>query len=123
MFTRNEDTMRPFEFDVAKTIEAIGVLLRSLDRRQLEYLTLLKMLYIADRESLKDRGRPITGDQVVAMKQGPVLSGVYDLINFNRPKDISLWARFFSKDEYDLVLNEAPATDQLSRYEIRKLQE
>src|ERR1700675_4380838 len=103
--------MRPFDFEVAKTIQAIGVLLRNLGRGQLEYLTLLKMLYIADRESLRDRGRPITGDQVVAMKQGPVLSGVYDLINFNRPKDIPLWARFFSKDEYDLVLNESPATD------------
>jgi hypothetical protein len=35
-----------------------------------------KLLYLADRESLKKTGRPITGDRVVAMEHGPVLRSV-----------------------------------------------
>jgi uncharacterized phage-associated protein len=120
---RKEGAMAPFQLNVKKTIQAIGVLLRSLDLQQLEYISLLKLLYPADRESVRERGRPITGDMAVAMKNGPVLSGVYDLINFNLPRELGLWTTFLSRDEYDLVLNEDPGTDQLSRSEIRKLEE
>jgi uncharacterized phage-associated protein len=115
--------MKPFELNVVKTIQAIGVLLHTIGRPQLEYLSLLKMLYLVDRESVKDRGRPVTGDFPVAMKNGPALGGVYDLINFGMPRALPTWVKFLCKDEYDLILNEDPGTDQLSRYEIRKLEE
>ncbi len=115
--------MRPFELNVKKAIQAIGVLLHTLNRQQLEYLSLLKLLYLVDRESVKDRGRPVTGDVAVALRNGPVLSGIYDLITFNNPRDLPLWTKFLTKDEYDLLLNEDPGIDQLSPYEIRKLEE
>ena len=115
--------MRPFELNVMKTIQAIGVLLHTLQLRRLEYLSILKMLYFVDRESVRDRGRPVTGDTAVAMKNGPVLSGVYDLIHFNTTDSLPLWTTYLSKDDYDLVLNKDPDIYQLSRYEIRKLEE
>jgi len=46
---------------------------------QLSVLKLMKLMYIADRISLKKHGHPITFDRMVAMEHGPVLSSVYNL--------------------------------------------
>jgi uncharacterized phage-associated protein len=112
----------PARLDILKTIQAIAVLLRTTGRTQLEYLSLLKMLYIADRESLKETGSAITEDKVVAMEHGPVLSEVYDLIGLNHG-DLALWTKFLRKEEYELELLDDPGVDQLAPYELRKLQE
>ena len=44
------------------------------------HLKLMKLLYIADRESYRRCGSPITGDVMVSMPHGPVLSRTYDLM-------------------------------------------
>jgi len=41
-------------------------------------LKLLKLMFLADKESLIETGFPITGDSIVAMEMGPVPSGTYD---------------------------------------------
>ena len=41
---------------------------------------MIKMLYAADREALIGWNRTITGDRFCSMKNGPVLSRVYDLM-------------------------------------------
>src|SRR5271155_4089348 len=69
-----------FPLKVLKTIQAIGVLLRADGVKRMNYMRLLKLLYMADRESLRETGRPITGGPVTAMERGPVLEEVYDLI-------------------------------------------
>jgi uncharacterized phage-associated protein len=112
----------PFKLDVLKTIQAIAVLFRSDLCKEMDYLRVLKLLYIADRESLAETGRPITGDQVVAMKLGPVLSGIYDLVKSN-PCEPSIWQNFLRKDHYQIELTEDPGTEELSPYEIGKLLE
>jgi hypothetical protein len=63
--------MSVFRIDVPKTIQAICLLLKAMKTDRLEYISILKILYIADRESLAERGAPITGDVPVAMKNGP----------------------------------------------------
>src|ERR1700693_4333664 len=115
--------MSLFKPNVRKAVQAIAVLLRATHRQRLEYLSILKLLYIADRESLADTGKPITGDAPVAMKNGPVLSGIYDLITFSNDRDLPPWAAFLHKEDYDLELKADPGQDLLSRYEIRKLEE
>ena len=60
-----------FRFSIQKTIQAVGVLLR-LARGRMGRLRLLKLLYIADRESLREFHRPIIGSRTVAMKNGPL---------------------------------------------------
>lgn len=100
----------------------MAVLLKQKPSKVDNYMRLLKLLYIADKESYKDTGKPITGDKVVAMKRGPVLSSVYDLIkgsHFN----CSEWEKFIQKEEYDIKLAADPGNDQLCKYEIEKLQE
>jgi uncharacterized phage-associated protein len=42
---------------------------------------LSKVLFIADRNHLRDFGRPVTGDAYIAMDNGPVPSRIYDIIN------------------------------------------
>jgi uncharacterized phage-associated protein len=65
------------------------VLLRQDGVRCMNYMRLLKLLYIADRESLPRTGRPIVGGPVIAMERGPVLEEVFDLIRGTSP-DASL---------------------------------
>ena len=47
----------------------------------IEILKLMKLMYLAERESLARYGEPIMGDVLVSMKHGPVLSKTLDHIN------------------------------------------
>ena len=47
----------------------------------IELLKLMKLMYLAERESLARFGEPITGDVLVSMKHGPVLSKTLDHMN------------------------------------------
>ena len=110
-------------FDILKVAQADAVLLHSEPTRLMSRLRLLKFLYIADRELLAERGRPITGDHPVAMDHGPVLSHTYSLI---RGEDYSspLWQSYLrSEGPRDVLLVQDPGVGQLSRQEIAKLQE
>jgi len=86
----------------------------------MSYLRLLKLLYIADRESLRKSGRPIVGTRPVAMKYGPVFSEVLDLVN-GQHADEGIWSEFIRKDGYAVALEKDPGVLSLSRYEIEML--
>ena len=47
---------------------------------RMNYLKLMKLLYLADRASMKRNGHPISGDRYVSMDHGPVLSQTFNLI-------------------------------------------
>lgn len=111
-----------FPLRVNKTIQALGVLFREDRVKRMNYMRLLKLLYLADRESLRETGRPITGGPVAAMQRGPVLEDVYALIR-GQHREMPLWSEFFRKDRYDLEVLKEPDVGKLSRYEIGKLQE
>ncbi len=110
-----------FPLKVEKAIQAIGVLFRADRVRRMNYMRVLKLLYIADRETLKETGRPITGGPAVAMERGPVLEEVYELIR-GQHSQMPSWDEYFQKDRYSLTLRNDPDVRTLSRYEIRKLQ-
>lgn len=113
----------PLKFNYQRTLQAVSVLLRrSGPSKSDNYMRLIKLLYIADRESLKETGRPITGDSVVAMERGPVLSHVLGLIkgqSFNSPD----WEKFIVQENYNIRLINDPGNEELCPYEIKKLQE
>lgn len=69
-----------FAFNDIKSTHAAAFLLKLHGQPAMSYLGLLKLLYISDRESLKNGGYPITGDKFVSMKYGPVLSHIYDYV-------------------------------------------
>lgn len=98
------DSMR-FQFQFEKALQASAWLLkRSGESRTLEHAKLLKLLYLADRLSLLETGFPITGDAVVMMPNGPVLSRVYDCIKHSSGEQHSgEWGRFIERDGKYLV--------------------
>lgn len=101
-----------------KTTQAAA---RFLERGEgtLPYISLIKLLYYADREALKKLGRPISYDFFVSMNQGPVLSNTLDLIrNEPNPGEESYWHRFISPpDNYEVRLLAKAGNDQLSQAE------
>jgi uncharacterized phage-associated protein len=111
-----------FPVDLNKAIQAIGVLFREDGVKRMNYMRVLKLLYIADRQALAETARPITGGPVVAMARGPVLQEVYDLIR-GRHLGMPMWDSYLRKDRYALEVVSDPDVGRLSKYEISKLQE
>ena len=111
-----------FRFNLEKTIQAIAAFLHFHESKEMSYLRMLKLLYLADRESLQETGRPVTGDRIVAMEHGPVLSAAYDLIK-GEHSGWPVWSEFLGKKGYRIELLEDPGNGALSRYEISKLRE
>jgi len=111
--------MFAFKFD--KALQATAYLLRRESCHEMSYMRLVKILYLADRESLRQTGRPITGDRIAAMKQGPVLSGLLDLIKGTHLRSPE-WAQFIQKQEYNIRLINDPGNASLSRFEIETLE-
>jgi uncharacterized phage-associated protein len=110
------------QFSFIRTLQAAGVLLEYEKGRRMSSMRLLKLLYVADREALAETGRPITGDQAVAMKQGPVLSRTYDIIKGQSARS-GEWDHFIHKDGYGLELVADPGRGELSKGEVAKLLE
>lgn len=105
-------------FRERKALQAVAYLLRLAGGR-MNYMKLLKLLYLADRAALIERGAPITTDRPVSMRYGPVLSNIYSLIRDQAmPGAASLFARFIvQKQPYEVALEGEPGDGDLSRYE------
>lgn len=93
---------------------------------------LSKILYFADQKHLAQFGRSITEAKYKKMKFGPVPSEIYELINtirFNRKSiKTGLLKQYLDIDQkspsnYNLIANHAFDEDELSKSEIRCLQE
>ena len=111
-----------FESNVEKIVEAASVLLNFEENREISYLRLLKLLYIADRESLRETGRPIIGTLTIAMNYGPLHSRVYNLIK-GEHMDSPAWSKHIHRDGYKIHLKSDPGVLSLSQHEIHKLNE
>jgi uncharacterized phage-associated protein len=114
-------TSPEFAFDELKSVQACAVLMGSKVPSSVNYTKLLKLLYLADRKSLLDTGRPVTGAKFVLMKHGPVLSEVYECIK-ERAAAGSTWDEYIRRDEYQLVLCKLPGDTCLSDYEVETLE-
>jgi uncharacterized phage-associated protein len=104
--------MQP-RFREDKATQAAALLLRWAGGA-MNYMKLIKLLYLADRTALVRWGRPITFARAVSMKHGPVLSEVLDLVNEgSRPGSHSLWNRAVSSPaNYEVRLaGDCPADD------------
>lgn len=113
-----------FTLNRRKTVQAAAVLLKTQMGRQMTYLRLLKLLYLAERHILKESGVMITGDTVVSMKDGPVLSHTYNMIKGDDVK-AKLWERFFVVSGYQVRMRDDvdPGNGYLSAFEIQTLHE
>ena len=112
--------MAVFHFNCKKTVQAVAFLLSQPGTDGDAYLKVIKLLYLADRESLLETGRPITGDKTVAMPHGTALSHATDLI---RGQDFrEEWSEFLATGrDKKLRIVKDPGQGLLCRYELDKL--
>jgi len=111
-----------FPFKEKKSAEAAAHLLMR-HNGTLNYMVLIKLLYLADRQALVDSGMPITGDQPFSLPHGPVLSKILDLINMGREDGASPWFEYITEPQnYNVSLvQRPPSSSELSEYELRVL--
>lgn len=112
-----------FAFDTEHSIQLVGQIFSCFQRKSLSLMKVLKLLYIADRESLKRKGYPLTGDTACAMDHGPVLSHIYNLIKGEASSDGLRWNEYFEKHGHSLRLVKAPGTEELSRHDTETIEE
>lgn len=64
----------------------------------MNYMALIKLLVLIDREALLRYGRTVTGDKMMAMKKGLVLSRVLDFVSQKKQeKPTSYWHNFIPR--------------------------
>lgn len=90
-------------FREAKTAQMATYLLK-LSGGGMNYTKLMKLLYLADRESMSQTGDSMTRDRFFSLDHGPVLSQTLDMI---REAPGPHWAQLISKQGYDVVLTDA----------------
>lgn len=89
-------------YDERKTAQAAAFLLRH-SGGTMKYIKLLKLLYLAERLSYQRYGVPLTGDILVSMKNGPVLSSTYDHIKGEMRGREDGWDRYVA-DKADYMV-------------------
>ena len=75
--------MIDFNFDKEKAVASMLYICHSLGGSWDKY-SLLKILYFAEQKHLATYGRPITGDNIIAMGYGPVPSISYDEVKYSK---------------------------------------
>lgn len=105
----------PFSFSHRKATQALNVFARH-SGGSVNKLKALKLVYFADRYHLRRYGRPVVGDEYLAMNYGPVPSGTKDLAEMTDflAEDEASYAKAFLRpvDRYTLA-SEAPVEPQV----------
>jgi uncharacterized phage-associated protein len=113
---------------VEKALEAIVYV----SHRTNDLFHIVKTLYYADKMHLEKYGRLITGDYYVAMREGPVPSGAYELIKRVRGDNQEYESRIVKahpeeaiqvKNHDDVTPRRAPNLDYLSESDLECLNE
>lgn len=101
------------QFSERKVAQMAAYLLSKAGGR-MPHLKLMKLLYLADRESFDRYDQPITGDHMVSMPHGPVLSETLDLINGASSDHAGGWNDWVSdRANYEVSLaNASPSVDR-----------
>ena len=111
-----------FRFNEKKAAQAAAFLL-SRHQGRMNYTVLLKLLYLADRKALIERGLPITGDAMVSMPNGTALTTVCDLLRDEVTGHERIWFKFVSPPQgYDVSAAGNQDIDELSQYELDVLE-
>jgi len=105
-----------------QALQALSVLLRREETRTLPEIRACQLLYIADRESIKESGLPVCGGICVGTHRGPINKDVLDIIN-GYDLAIADWSEFIQKTRYMIRLINDPGVSDLSRYQMKKLEE
>lgn len=90
---------------------------------QINRLKLMKLMYLAERESISRYDMPMLLDKYVSMKHGPVLSQTYDLAKGEQQNENwDSWIRSVGGYQLGCVFEGTPNFDALSKADINVLQ-
>ncbi len=122
--------MIQYNFDEAKATEVAAEFLQRTPDGALDDVILMKLMYFADRKSLELYDRPIIGDKLYCMENGPVLSGVLQLLNathgkFYKPFSVgnSIFIQHIKRWLGTVSLKAVPQVARLTRAEKRIINE
>lgn len=117
-----------FPFNERKTTQAAAHLLKFCGG-ELPCISLVKILYLADRRALIEIGQPITGDAAVSMPHGPVLSQVFEFISIGKEPERAAPGKYWfdvisAPSNYTVRLQKNKLQDdELSDYEMEVLRQ
>lgn len=106
-----------FRFDEKRATQAAAYLL-DMAYRHGNYISLLNLLYLADRESIKQTGFLITGSEIIITQSGIYGSEIYECIKGDSE---SFWKRHLATKGYVVELVNFPGTSELSRFDTDTL--
>ncbi len=111
-------------FNERKATQVAARLLTLAPGRRLPYMSLIKLMYFADREALARWATPITDDCYYSLDHGPILSHVKNLIDEGPILRDGYWTAFISAPaNYMVDLIDDPGVEQLSRAELAVIDE
>jgi len=102
-----------FKFNKEKAIAAILYITSQLKKNGYEsdLHKVFKILYFADRKHLATYARPITGDDYIAMDNGPVPSSIYDILKYRTEKNLFQLVGFHIESKQDPDIDEFSDSD------------
>ena len=114
--------MMRFVFDEHRAAQAASILL---DRAggSMDYLKLVKLLYLADRVALIATEMTITLDHYASMKHGPPPCRTLELMLEEQPREDSIWHRHIKRKHFVAHLCEPVEWEQLSESNVKLLNE
>lgn len=103
-----------------KATDAVARIIRQ-SGQSVDYLRVVKLIYLADRKSLSKRGIPIVGGRCYSMRKGPVNGDVMDFVN---RRNAPGWKETISPRKGNaLSVIAEPDYDSLSESELQMLDE
>jgi len=120
--------MKPVQsgFNERKAAQIAAFFLDKSTEKKMPHLKLMKLMYLSDREAVRRFGHLISGDHLVSMPHGPVLSMTLNLMDGDVESQAGGWEEWISdKDNHELSLRRSldqVSLDELSPAEIDVLQ-
>jgi len=109
--------------DEAKAVQVAARLITLAGGRE-NYTKLIKLIYIADRESISRWDHSLTWDEYWSLKEGPIVSGIMDRIRGTvRSQHATLWEQYIRTEGYEVVLERDPGASRLAPVEEALLAE
>lgn len=113
--------------NISVIINSLLYILNKLETKTTDTHQLFKILYFAERKHLSKFGKPITDDNYVAMKFGPVPSNGFDIINCCKggsfEESITEASKLITTRGYKVTAIQEADLDWLSKSEIDCLDE
>jgi uncharacterized phage-associated protein len=110
-------------YEPRKAAQLIAYLILKSGRRSINVLKAVKLVYLVDRESIKNFGFPVLDEKRCSMPHGPVNSLTYGYIAGDYDPDVCGWSDFLQdREDHEIALTREGITatdlDELSDADI-----